>query len=71
MLARRGHGTVLHLSVSNGGEAGMTAHAWLTLGGASVIGGPADQVEVAQLSLDAGAVRRLPWCWTAISDQLF
>jgi hypothetical protein len=52
LLARRGHDTVLHLSVSGGGETGMAAHAWLTLGGSSVIGGgaPAGQVEIARLS---------------------
>lgn len=52
MLARRRHDTVLHLSVSSAAGTGMTAHAWLTLDGACVIGGgaPAGQVEIARLS---------------------
>ncbi len=52
MLARRRYDTVLHLSVSSAAGTGMTAHAWLTLDGASVIGGgaPAGQVEIARLS---------------------
>jgi len=50
MLRCRSHDTILHLSVQMGQEAGIAAHAWLTLENICIVGGgiPADQVEIAR-----------------------
>lgn len=52
MLARRGHATILHLSLQMGTPAGPAAHAWLTLAGVPVIGigAPRGQVEIARFT---------------------
>jgi hypothetical protein len=38
MLARRGQGSALHLGASRDDGGGLTAHAWLEVGGEIVVG---------------------------------
>jgi hypothetical protein len=48
MLARRGQGSALHLGAARAGD-GLTAHAWLVVGGEVVVG-EAGIAEVAPLA---------------------